>query len=92
MTARIVRFISRTEQLRLRGNRNFGRYKSLTHGLVEPDGPERRQWQRESADEDIRDIEWNRRHGKIEGGAKILRFKQLAERAETNANESRVQS
>ena len=52
MTSRIVRFISRTEQLRLRGNRNFGRYKSLTHGLVEPNGPERRQWQQESADED----------------------------------------
>jgi hypothetical protein len=92
MTARIVPFISRTEQLRLRGNRNFGRYKSLTHGLVEPDGPERRQWQRESADEEVRDIEWNRRHVKIDGGAEILRFKQVAERAETNANESRMQS
>ena len=92
MTARIVRFISRTEQLRLRGNRNFGRYKSLTHGLVEPDGPERRQWQRESADEDVRDIEWNRRHGKIEGGAEILRFRQVAERVEAKADEFRVQS
>lgn len=92
MAARIVRFISRKEQLRLRGNRNFGRYKSLTHGLVEPDGPERRRWQQESADEDIRDIEWNRRHGRIEAGAAILRFKQVPERAETNANKSRVQS
>ena len=79
MTARIVRFISRTEQLRLRGNRNFGRYKSLTHGLVEPDGPERREWQQESADEDIRDAEWNGRHGRIEGGADILRFKERAD-------------
>jgi hypothetical protein len=92
MTARIVRFISRAEQLRLRGNRNFGRYKRLTHGLVEPDGPERLQWQRESADEEIRDAEWNLRHGRVEGGAEILRFKQVAERAETNANESRAQS
>ena len=92
MTSRIVRFISRTEQLRLRGNRNFGRYKSLTHGLVEPDGPERRQWQQESADEDIRDIEWNLRHGKIDGGAKILRFRHVAERPETKADESRAQS
>jgi hypothetical protein len=92
MTARLVRFISRTEQLRLRGNRNFGRYMQVTKRLVEPDGPERRQWQQESADEDIRDIEWNRRHGKIDGGAKILRFTQVAERAETNADESRVQA
>lgn len=92
MTARLVRFISRAEQLRLRGNRNFSRYMQVTKRLVEHDGPERRQWQRESADEDIRDIEWNRRHGKIDGGAEILRFRQVAERAETNANESRVQS
>ena len=92
MTANIVRFISRTEQLRLRGNRNFGRFKSLTHGLVEPDGAERRQWKQESADEDLRDAEWNRRHGRIDRGADILRFKQRADRLEPSANESRVQS
>jgi hypothetical protein len=92
MATRIVPFISRTEQLRLRGNRNFGRYKRLTHGLVEPDGPERRQWQQESAAEDVRDAEWNQRHGRIEGGADILRFKQVAEQAETNGDELRMES
>jgi len=92
MAARIVRFISRWEQLRLRGHRDFSRYMKLTKGLVQPDGPERRRWQEEAAEEAVQDTAWNRRHGRIEGGADMLRFEKPVAQAETNANESRVQS
>jgi hypothetical protein len=92
MAARIVPFICRWEQLRLRGHRNYSRYMKLTKQFVQPDGPERRRWQAESAEETVQDTEWNRRHGRIEGGADILSFKEPIEQAETNAHESRVQS
>jgi hypothetical protein len=72
MTARIVRFISRTEQLRLRGNRNYSRYMQVTKRFVHPMGAERRLWQQESAEESKRDAEWNNRHGPIPGGAVVL--------------------
>ena len=39
MTARIVRFISRMEQLRLRGNRNFGATRASHTGSLNPMDP-----------------------------------------------------
>jgi hypothetical protein len=51
MTARIVRFISHTEQLRLRGNRNYSRYMLIVKGFVAGDSLERAQWHKESAQE-----------------------------------------
>jgi hypothetical protein len=71
----IVTFISRAEQLRLRGNRNYSRYMQLTKGFVEADGPERAQWQREDAQESRTDAEWNRHHGPVEGGASLLQWR-----------------
>jgi len=61
--ATILRFISREEQLRLRGQRNYSRYMLFTKGFVAADSPERAQWQRESAKESVKDDAWNRRHG-----------------------------
>ena len=92
MAAKVIRFVSRATLLQHRGWRNYSRFKQLTNGLVAADGPERLGWQRESAEEEVLDAEWSRRHGRTDGGAEILRFRQVAERAETNANESRVQS
>ena len=72
--AQALRFVSRAEQLRLRGQRNYSRYMRINKRFVDPDGPERAQWQRESAQESLRDDEWNRRHGPVPGGASILRW------------------
>ena len=38
------------------------------------DGPERAQWQKESAEDAVWDAEWNKRHGPVPGGARILRW------------------
>ena len=92
MAAKVFQFVSRATLLQQRGQRNFSRFKQLTKGLVAADSPERLGWQRESAEEEVRDAEWNRRHGRTDGGADILRFKEPGEPAETNANESRAQS
>lgn len=92
MAAKILQFISKARLLQLRGQRNYSRFKQLTKGFVQPDGPERLGWKRESAEEDVRDAEWNQRHGKTDGGADILRFSEPAQRPVTNATESRVQS
>ena len=56
-TATVLEFVSRADQLRLRGQRNYSRYKLLTKGFVEPDGPERAQWHQESAQDSQRDAE-----------------------------------
>jgi hypothetical protein len=72
MPAEILQFISRAEQLRLRGNRNYDRYMKLTKKLIAPNSPERLGWQRESAEESIRDAEWHRRHCPRSGGAVVL--------------------
>jgi hypothetical protein len=68
----LLKFVSRADQLRLRGQRNYGRWKMLTYNFVAANGPERVQWQKEDADESRRDAVWNRRHGPIPGGASIL--------------------
>ena len=82
MAAKVIQFVSRATLLQRRGWRNYSRFKQLTNGLVAADGPERLGWQRESAEEEVRDAEWNRRHGRTNGPADILRFKRIAERAE----------
>lgn len=70
--SKVLKFVSRAEQLRLRGQRNYGRWKMLTKGFVKADGPERAAWDEESAQESLRDSEWNRRHGPVPGGASVL--------------------
>jgi hypothetical protein len=47
----------------------------FTKGFVEPDGPERALWQQESAEDVVRDAEWNRRHGPVPGGAQVVTCK-----------------
>ena len=74
--SQVLRFISRAEQLEMRGRRNYDRYMQVVKRFVDPDGPERAQWQRESAQESVQDAEWNGRHGPVPGGAVILRWRQ----------------
>jgi hypothetical protein len=70
--SRVPRFVSRADQLRLRGQRNFDRWMMVTKKFVAADSPERIRWQTESAEESQRDVAWNRRHGPIRDGATIL--------------------
>jgi hypothetical protein len=74
--SQVLAFVSRAQQLRLRGSRNYSRYMRITKGFVEPQGPERAQWRKEAAQESVRDAEWNRRHGPVPGGAAILLWRQ----------------
>ena len=73
--SQVLGFISRAEQLDLRGRRNYDRYIQVTKGFVDPDSLERAEWQRESAEESMRDTEWNERHGPVASGASILRWR-----------------
>ena len=45
--SQVLEFVSRAQQLRLRGKRNFDRYMLFTKVFVTADGPERRQWKKE---------------------------------------------
>jgi hypothetical protein len=67
------------EQLDLRRRRNYDRYMRVTKGFVDPDSPERAQWQRESAEDVVRDAAWNQRHGPLPGGARILHWQEVGE-------------
>jgi hypothetical protein len=56
MRRQLLKFVSRADQLQLRGQRNYSRWKLLTKGFVAADSPERVQWQQESAEESQRDV------------------------------------
>jgi hypothetical protein len=68
----VLLFVSRADQLRLRERRNYNRYMLVVKKFVAADSPERARWQRESAEESRRDVAWNRRHGPVPGGARIV--------------------
>jgi hypothetical protein len=73
--SKVVEFLSRADLLHLRGRRNYNRYMLFTKGFVAADSPERIRWQRESAEESNRDAAWNRRHGRVPGGASVLQWR-----------------
>jgi hypothetical protein len=77
--SQVLRFVSRAEQLQLRGQRNFDRYMQVTKGFVDPDSPERARLQRESAEDVVRDAAWNQRHGPLPDGARILHLQHVGE-------------
>jgi hypothetical protein len=72
--AKPLTFLSRADLLELRGRRNYNRYMMVVKRFVAADGPERVQWQKESAQEAQHHAEWHRRHGSVPGGASILRW------------------
>jgi hypothetical protein len=75
MSTKILPFVSRSEQLRLRGMRNYSRYMLVTKRFVAGDSLERAQWQKEYAEEARRDADWNRRHGPPPSGASVLQWR-----------------
>lgn len=72
MPAKILPFVSRSEQLRLRSWRDYSRYMLVVKGFVAADSLERAQWQKEYAKDARRDAEWKLRHGPVGGVAKVL--------------------
>ena len=54
MAGQTFRFVTRAEQLRLRGQRNYSRYMLIVKGFVAGDSLERAQWQKEYAEESVR--------------------------------------
>ena len=84
MRGQLLKFVSRADQLQLRGQRNYGRWKMFTYGFVAVNGSERHQWERESAEESRWDAAWDCRHGPIPGGASILPWRDESERRRTS--------
>jgi hypothetical protein len=74
MPAKILQFVSRSEQLRLRGMRNFSHWHSITKGL-EPFGPaERHRLFLRQAEDEATDRAWVQRHHPLAGRAVVLPF------------------
>lgn len=74
MAAQIFKFVSRKEQLDLRGHRNYQRWMLKVKGYVKQDSPESNQWRDEALLELKADIEWAKRHRRRKDGARIVRF------------------
>lgn len=74
MPAKIFPFVSRREQLRLRGMRNFSHWLRITKGL-EPFGPaERKRLFRRQAEDEAKDRAWVQRHHPLPEGGVVLSF------------------
>ena len=74
MPAKILQFVSRTEQVRLRGMRNFSHWHRITKGL-EPFGPaDRRRLFRRQAEDDAKDRAWVQRHHPLATPAVVVPF------------------
>ena len=74
MTARVLQFVSRAEQVRLRGMENYARWNRIIKGL-EPYGPrERHRIFRQHDENERKDREWAMRHAPIPSGARVLVF------------------
>jgi hypothetical protein len=87
-------FISRADQLRLRGQRNYNRYMLVVKGFVAGDSLERAQWRKEDAEESQRDADWKRQHGPVDGGASVIQWRHdvqaIRERSSRSAHHQRV--
>ena len=86
----VVKFVSRAEQLELRGRRNFDRYMRVIKEYVAADGPVRAQWQKESAEDAVWDAEWNKRHGPLPGGARILNWRHDGEQRQLTSSDASI--
>jgi hypothetical protein len=74
MRAKILKFVSRNEQIRQRGMDNYSRWKRITKGL-EPFGPaERHRLFRRHAEDEAKDRAWVQRHHPLPEGAMVMSF------------------
>lgn len=75
MSAKILKFISRKEQVRQRGMHNYCHWKRVTKGL-EPFGPaERRRLFLRQAEDEVKDRSWVQRHHPLAEGGVVLSFR-----------------
>jgi hypothetical protein len=74
MAAQIFKFVSRAEQLHLRGMRNYCRWNRIIRNRATED--ERSQWNDDTYADRKADAEWAKDHGPVEGGAWVARFPQ----------------
>lgn len=74
MTADILQFVSRKEQLSRRDVRKFGHWMMLVKGRVNPNGPEASEWREQELLERKADAEWAKRHGTVDGERRVAQF------------------
>jgi hypothetical protein len=74
MPARILKFVSRTDQLRMRGIGKWGRFLTKSGPYSSPHPCHRARLQHERVECSAQDAEWGRRHGSIPGGGLVLEF------------------
>ena len=72
MPARVLLFVSHADQLKKRGFRAYGRFKSLSSGFTARNGRVHLQWQAEEEAARRRDAEWAERHGRVPGRAAVV--------------------
>jgi hypothetical protein len=85
MSATILQFVSRSEQLRLRGMRNFSNWHRITKGL-EPFGPaERKRLFHRQAEDEAKDRAWVQRHHPLAVPAVVLSFPGRVETRKTTS-------
>ena len=78
MSAKILPFVSRSEQVRQRGMDNYSRWKRITKGL-EPFGlAERSRLFRRQAEDEAKDRAWVQRHHPLPEGGIVLSFPSFA--------------
>ena len=74
MPAKILPFVSRNEQVRLRGMRNYAHWKRIMKGL-EAFGPaERNRLFQRQAEDEAKDRAWVQRHHPLPEGGVVLSF------------------
>lgn len=75
MSAQVFTFVSRGDQVALRGMRNFAQWNHIRLG-IEPCTPQQsRQITAKQAEDRARDKDWARRHHPLPEGVSILTFK-----------------
>jgi hypothetical protein len=74
VSARILQFVSRREQVRQRGAENYARWKRITKGLESYGPRERHRTLQQHAENEAKDREWAIRHAPGPDGAVIHAF------------------
>ena len=77
MAAKILKFVSRSDQVRQRGMDNYSRWKRITKGLESFGPAERHRLFRRQAEDEAKDREWAQRHHPVAETAVVLPFSSL---------------
>jgi hypothetical protein len=75
MADTIFRFVSRGEQVRLRGLRNYAHWLRITKGHETLSPAARKRLFEQQAEDEAKDREWVQRHHPLPGGGVVLPFR-----------------